>query len=109
MGIDRAVAVAFAREGAAVAINYLPAEQRDVDDTIGWVRDAGRVGAHVQGDLMQREFCEQVVAAAVAALGGLDILVDNAGYHWPRDPEGLDGLLLDHVERTLLTNLPAII
>ena len=106
-GIGRAVAIAFAREGADVAINYLPAEERDADDTIGWVRQAGRVGVALPGDLVQREVCEQVVADAVAGLDGLDILVNNAGYHWARGPEGLDGLAVEHVERVLLTNLSA--
>lgn len=87
-GIGRAVAIAFAREGADVAINYLPAEQRDADDTIGWVRKAGRVGVALPGDLVQREVCEQVVADAVA---------------------GLDGLEVEHVERVLFTNLHATI
>ena len=108
-GIGRAVAIAFAREGADVAINYLPAEQRDADDTIGWVRKAGRVGLTLPGDLVEREVCEQIVADAVTGLGGIDILVNNAGYHWDRGPEGLDGLEVEHVERVLHTNLHAII
>ena len=108
-GIGRAVAIAFAREGADVAINYLPSEQRDADDTIGWVRRAGRTGVTLPGDLVERAVCEQLVADAVDSLGGLDVLVNNAGYHWARGPEGLDGLEVEHVERVLLTNLHAII
>ena len=108
-GIGRAVAIAFAREGADIAINYLPEEQSDADDTIDWVRQAGRIGVPVPGDLVERVVCEQVVADAVKGLGGLDILVNNAGYHWARGPEGLDGLEVEHVERVLRTNLHAVI
>lgn len=108
-GIGRAVAIAFAREGADVAISYLPAEQEDADDTVSRILEAGRTAAALPADLVRREACEQVVADAVSALGGLDILVNNAGYHWARGPEGLDGLDADQVERTLLTNLHATI
>ena len=83
-GIGRAVAIAFAREGADVAISYLAEEQSDAEDTLGWVRRAGRTGVLVPGDLVERETCQQVVADAVEGLGGLDILVNNAGYHWDR-------------------------
>ncbi len=85
-GIGRAVAIAFAREGADVAISYLAEEQSDAEDTLGWVRRAGRTGVLVPGDLVERETCQQVVADAVEGLGGLDILVNNAGYHWDRGP-----------------------
>jgi NAD(P)-dependent dehydrogenase (short-subunit alcohol dehydrogenase family) len=106
-GIGRAVAIAFAREGADVAIGYLPREQSDAEDTISWVRRAGRTGVLVPGDLTDRETCRSAVEEAVAGLGGLDILVNNAGYHWARGPEGLDGLEPEQVERTLRTNLHA--
>ena len=108
-GIGRAVAIAFAREGADVAIGYLPAEQSDAEDTLGWVRRAGRNGVLVPGDLVERETCRQVVADAVEGLGGLDILVNNAGYHWDRGPSGIEGLEPEHVERVLRTNLHAVI
>jgi NAD(P)-dependent dehydrogenase (short-subunit alcohol dehydrogenase family) len=108
-GIGRAVAIAFAREGADVAISYLAEEQSDAEDTLGWVRRAGRTGVLVPGDLVERETCQQVVADAVEGLGGLDILVNNAGYHWDRGPSGLSGLEPEHVERVLRTNLHAVI
>jgi NAD(P)-dependent dehydrogenase (short-subunit alcohol dehydrogenase family) len=108
-GIGRAVAIAFAREGADVAIGYLPEEQSDAEDTIGWVRRAGRTGVLVPGDIIDRETCQRVVAEAVDGLGGLDILVNNAGYHWDRGPEGIEGLEPEHVERVLRTNLHAVI
>ncbi len=108
-GIGRAVAIAYAREGADVAINYLAEEEQDADDTVQWVEKAGRRCVKVPGDLRSRETCEQVVADAATGLGGLNILVNNAGYHWSRDGDGLDGLSPEHVERTLRTNLDAIL
>ncbi len=108
-GIGRAVAIAYAREGADVAINYLPDEEPDAADTASYVEAAGRRCARVPGDLTSREVCERIVADAVAQLGGLDILVNNAGYHWGRGEKGIEGLLPDEVERVLRTNLHAMI
>ncbi|WP_034807969.1 SDR family oxidoreductase [Intrasporangium oryzae] len=108
-GIGRAVAIAFAREGADVAIGYLPDEQSDAEETLGWVERAGRKGVLVPGDLVDRETCRRVVAQAVGGLGGLDILVNNAGYHWDRGGDGIEGLQPEHVERVLRTNLHAVL
>lgn len=108
-GIGRAIAIAYAREGADVAISYLPAEQSDAEDTLRWIEKAGRTGVLVPGDLVERQACMQAVADAVRGLGGLDILVNNAGYHWDRGPEGLEGLQPEHVERVMRTNLYAVI
>lgn len=108
-GIGRAVAIAYAREGADVAINYLSEEEADADETAQWVEKAGRRCVKVPGDLTSREECERVVAEAVRELGGLNVLVNNAGYHWVRDGEGLEGLQPDQVERTLRTNFDAIL
>jgi NAD(P)-dependent dehydrogenase (short-subunit alcohol dehydrogenase family) len=108
-GIGRAVAIAFAREGADVAISHLAVEHDDAEDTRSWVEKAGRRGVLVPGDLMERETCEQVVAEAVAQLGGLDILVNNAGFHWDKGPSGLEGLEPENVERVMRTNLHAVI
>ncbi|PVG82893.1 NAD(P)-dependent dehydrogenase [Nocardioides gansuensis] len=108
-GIGRAVAIAFAREGADVAISYLEAEQEDAEETARLVREAGRNAVLVPGDLVERETCEQVVTDAVEGLGGLDILVNNAGFHWARDGDALDGLTPETVERTLRTNFDAIL
>ena len=108
-GIGRAIAIAYAREGADVAISYLPAEQSDAEDTLAWVEKAGRRGVLLPADLVNRQACLQVVADAVRELGSLDILVNNAGYHWDRGPEGLEGLQPEHVERVMRTNLHAVI
>jgi NAD(P)-dependent dehydrogenase (short-subunit alcohol dehydrogenase family) len=78
-GMGRAAAIAFAREGADVAINYVPDEQPDADQVIGLIRSAGRKGVGIPGDLRREEFCSDLVKRAVRELGGLDILVSNAG------------------------------
>ena len=78
-GMGRAAAIAFAREGADVAINYFPSEEPDAQEVIGYIRDAGRIGAAIPGDLRDEAFCRSLVQQAVAQLGGLDIVVSNAG------------------------------
>ena len=78
-GIGRAAAIAYAREGADVAINYLPAEEPDAREVIQLIQDAGRRGFPIPGDLRDRTFCQKLVVQAVQNLGGLDILVCNAG------------------------------
>ncbi|WP_413317129.1 SDR family oxidoreductase [Agrococcus sp. 1P02AA] len=78
-GIGAAVAIAFAREGADVAINYLPDEEPDAQEVKRIVEEAGRTAVLLPGDLTDKAFCESLVADAVQGLGGLDILVNNAG------------------------------
>jgi NAD(P)-dependent dehydrogenase (short-subunit alcohol dehydrogenase family) len=78
-GMGRAAAIAYAREGADVAINYLPAEEEDAAEVIALIKQAGRVGVPIPGDLRDEAFCEHLVAEAVRTLGGLDIVVSNAG------------------------------
>lgn len=77
-GIGRAVAIAYAREGADVAISYLPAEQADADETIRHIQAAGRQAVALPGDISDEQFCHQLVAQAVEQLGPIDILVNNA-------------------------------
>ncbi len=109
-GIGRAVAIAFAREGADVAISYLEEEQPDAEDTIGWVEKAGRKGVLVPGDLTDVETCRTVVAKAVEQLGGLDVVVNNAGFQWTKDrPGGIEGLDPEIVDRILKTNIGALL
>ena len=109
-GIGRAVAIAYAREGADVAINYLEDEQSDAEEAASWVRKAGRNAVLVPGDLTDRATCDRVVADAVEGLGGLDVLVNNAGFHWDKGPgEGLEGLTDDNIERVMRTNLHAVL
>jgi len=78
-GMGRAAAIAYAREGADVAINYLPAEESDAQEVVALIRQAGRKAVAIPGDLRDEAFCRQLVEQAVAGLGGLDILVSNAG------------------------------
>ncbi|MBO9045076.1 MULTISPECIES: SDR family oxidoreductase [Curtobacterium] len=78
-GIGAAVAIAYAREGADVAISYLPEEQEDADRIVGLIEAAGRKAVALPGDITSLQVCEQLVADAVEQLGGLDILVNNAG------------------------------
>lgn len=106
-GIGRAVALAYAREGADVAISYLPEEQVDADDTRRLVEDAGRRAVLVPGDLTQEAACRGLVDDAVGQLGGLDILVNNAGYQMGRG-EGLESISTEQLDRVLKTNLYAL-
>ena len=78
-GIGAAVALAFAREGADVAISYLPSEQSDADRIVALIEAAGRRAVSLPGDLLDSETCIRMVESAVDGLGGLDILVNNAG------------------------------
>ena len=77
-GIGRAAAIAFAREGADVAINYLPVEEPDAREVVELIRAAGRKAVALPGDIRDEAFCRTLVAEAVRQLGGLDILVNNA-------------------------------
>jgi NAD(P)-dependent dehydrogenase (short-subunit alcohol dehydrogenase family) len=78
-GMGRAAAIAYAREGADVAINYFPSEEPDAREVIQLIKDAGRKGVSIPGDLREEAFCRKLVADAVEQLGGLDIVVCNAG------------------------------
>lgn len=78
-GIGAAIAIAFAREGADVALSYLPDEEADAQEIRSFVEDAGRRAFLFPGDLTDGNFCESLIADAVDALGGLDALVNNAG------------------------------
>ena len=77
--MGRAAAIAFAREGADVAINYLPSEEPDASEVVELIRAAGRKAVPIPGDLRDASFCRRLVEDAVRQLGGLDILVSNAG------------------------------
>ncbi|MDB5188368.1 MAG: NAD(P)-dependent oxidoreductase [Candidatus Kaiserbacteria bacterium] len=78
-GIGCAAAIAFAREGADVAITYLPVEEPDAREVVALIQRAGRKAVALPGDLRSRDFCRQVVDGAASGLGGLDILVNAAG------------------------------
>jgi NAD(P)-dependent dehydrogenase (short-subunit alcohol dehydrogenase family) len=78
-GMGRAAAIAYAREGADVAINYFPSEEPDAKEVIDLIKAAGRKAVAIPGDLREENFCQQLVSRAVEGLGGLDIVVCNAG------------------------------
>jgi NAD(P)-dependent dehydrogenase (short-subunit alcohol dehydrogenase family) len=104
-GMGRAAAIAYAREGADVAINYFPSEEPDAREVIQLIKDAGRTGVAIPGDLREEAFCRQLVAEAVRQLGGLDILVSNAGRQQAK-PSILD-LTSEDFDATMKTNIYA--
>lgn len=104
-GIGRAVAIAYAREGADVALSYLSEEQEDAEDTAALVRAAGRTALLLPGDITEEGHCISLVNQTVSELGGLDILVLNAAYQENRD--GLENVSTKEFDRVLKTNLYA--
>ena len=105
-GIGRSVAVLFAREGADVAINYLPEEQADADETKRHVEQAGRRCVQLPGDLQDAELCRELVEETVEQLGQLDILVSNAAYQ-NRKPTAED-ITDEEWEETFRINIDAL-
>jgi NAD(P)-dependent dehydrogenase (short-subunit alcohol dehydrogenase family) len=106
-GIGRAVALAFAREGADVLISYLPAEEKDARDTARLIEDAGRKAVTVPGDLTEEAQCATVVARAVEEFGGIDVLVSNAAFQMSQDG-GLLDISTEQFDRVMKTNLYAM-
>ena len=104
-GMGRAAAIAYAREGADVAINYLPEEEPDAREVVDLVRREGRKAAAIPGDLRSEAFCRQMVERAVTELGGLDILVCNAARQ-QSIPSILD-VSTEEFDRTMKTNVYA--
>lgn len=102
-GIGRAAAIAFAREGANVAIGYLPAEEADAQEVIEIIKKAGCKAVALPGDVTDETWCRELVKRAVETLGGLDILVINAARQQFR--ENLEEVSTDDFDRTLKTNL----
>jgi NAD(P)-dependent dehydrogenase (short-subunit alcohol dehydrogenase family) len=105
-GIGRAVAIAFAREGADVAIVHLPEEQEDADGTVQLIHEAGRAGLSLAGDLRDEDFASSIVDRTIEAFGGIDLLVLNAAYQ--KDRNGIAELETEEFDRVLRTNLYAM-
>ncbi|CAB3803168.1 SDR family oxidoreductase [Paraburkholderia fynbosensis] len=105
-GIGRAAAIAFAREGADVAIVYLPAEEPDAREVVQIIRAAGRQAVALPGDIRSETFCEALVASAVQQMRGLDILVNNAGRQHSHD--SILDISTEDFDWTLRTNLYAM-
>jgi len=106
-GIGRAIAIAFAREGADVAITFLPEEVPDAHATAKLVRDEGRTCVAIEADLRTSEACDAVIESAVEGLGGLDILVNNAAFQMGRG-KGLADASDERMERIVTTNLMSV-
>ncbi len=102
-GIGRAAAIAFAREGADVAIGYLPVKESDAQEVVALIRAAGRKAVALPGDIRDEAFCQRLVARAAAELGGIDILVNNAARQQALD--SIDEMTTEHFDATIKTNL----
>jgi NAD(P)-dependent dehydrogenase (short-subunit alcohol dehydrogenase family) len=102
-GIGRAVAIAFAKEGADVLLSYLPEEEADAAEVVGIVEQSGCKAIALPGDIRNPEYCQTLVAAAIKELGGLDVVVNNAGFQMTHDE--LDDVPLEEVRRTFDTNI----
>jgi NAD(P)-dependent dehydrogenase (short-subunit alcohol dehydrogenase family) len=105
-GIGRAAAIAFAREGADVAIVYLPAEEPDAREVVQIIRAAGRKAVALPGDIRNETFCQALVVNALQQMGGLDILVNNAGRQHSHD--SILDISTEDFDWTLRTNLYAM-
>src|SRR5207344_554921 len=104
-GIGRAVAIAYAREGADVLISYL-SEDSDAKDTASYVERAGRRAVLVKGDLVDPQHCREIIQTAVDELGGLDILVSNAAFQMSHD--SLEEISDEEWDCTIDTNISAM-
>ncbi|MVA77324.1 glucose 1-dehydrogenase [Auraticoccus sp. F435] len=104
-GIGRAVAIAFAREGADVVISYL-SEDDDAESTAQYVRDAGRKAVLVRGDISDPALCRSLVSRTVEELGGIDIVVNNAAYQMTH--ETLEEISDEEWDHTVATNISAM-
>ncbi|WP_041935888.1 SDR family oxidoreductase [Rhizobium leguminosarum] len=105
-GMGRAAAIAYAREGADVAINYLPDEEPDAKEVIALIEKEGRKGVALPGDLRDEAFCEKLIEDAVQALGGLDILVNNAGRQ--QQAASVSDITTEAFDATMKTNIYAM-
>jgi NAD(P)-dependent dehydrogenase (short-subunit alcohol dehydrogenase family) len=103
--MGRAAAIAFAREGADVAISYFPTEERDAREVIELIQRAGRKAVALPGDIRREGLCRKIVAKAVGGLGGLDILVSNAGRQQAQ--ESILDISTDQFDATMKTNIYA--
>jgi hypothetical protein len=105
-GIGRAVAIAFAREGADVALSYLPEEDDEAQHVAELVRKAGRAAVTIPGDLSDESFCAQLVDQAATEFGRIDVLVSNAAYQM--SVGGIADLSSDQFDHTMRTNVYAL-
>jgi NAD(P)-dependent dehydrogenase (short-subunit alcohol dehydrogenase family) len=102
-GIGRAVALAFAREGADVLISYLEEEEQDAQETANVIDEAGRTAVKVPGDIGDEAYCQRLVEEAVQQFGKIDVLVNNAAYQMYC--EGIQSISAEELEHTYRTNV----
>jgi NAD(P)-dependent dehydrogenase (short-subunit alcohol dehydrogenase family) len=105
-GIGRAAAIAYAREGADVAINYYPTEEPDAQEVAEQIRQAGRKAVLIPGDIRDEAFCKTMVDQAAQQLGGLDILVSNAAYQHAQT--SIMEISTEQLDQTMKTNVYAM-
>jgi NAD(P)-dependent dehydrogenase (short-subunit alcohol dehydrogenase family) len=104
-GIGRAIAIAFAREGADVMISYLPEEEQDARETTRWVEDAGRKSVGLPGDITDERHCLSLIDAMFSHFGRLDVLINNAAFQ--RSHERVEEFTTEEFDRTMKTNVYA--
>lgn len=102
-GIGRAVAIAYAREGADIALAYLPEEQEDAEETIRWVEQAGRKALVFPGDIRSEHYCRDLVDRTIAGFGRLDIVVNNAAFQMTH--QKIEEFTAEEWDRTFRTNI----
>ncbi len=105
-GIGAAVAIAYAREGADVALSYLPEEEEDAKKVVALIEEAGRKAVAIPGDIATAEFCRELVAKAVEGLGGLELVVNNAGKQ--QNFDSLEDISDEEFDVTFKTNVYAM-
>jgi NAD(P)-dependent dehydrogenase (short-subunit alcohol dehydrogenase family) len=105
-GIGRAVAIAFAREGADITLNYLPSEEPDAREVVAHIEKAGRKAVPLPGDIQDEAFCSSLVEKSRKAMGGLDLLIVNAGHQ--QAVESIADLTTEQFDETFKTNVYAM-
>jgi len=102
----RATAIAFAREGADIVLNYLASEEKDAQEVVALIEAAGQKAVPIPGDISEESFCQTLVEKGRLALGGLDIVVNNAGKQQAQ--ESIEDLTTEHFDQTFKTNVYAL-
>jgi NAD(P)-dependent dehydrogenase (short-subunit alcohol dehydrogenase family) len=105
-GIGRATAIAFAREGADIVLNYLPSEEKDAQEVVALIEAAGQKAVPLPGNIGEENFCKTLVEKGYEALGGLDIIVNNAGKQQAQ--ESIEDVTTEQFDQTFKTNVYAM-
>ena len=105
-GIGRAIAIAFAREGADVLLSYLPDEEKDASETARWIEQAGRKAVKLPGDIREEQHCKEMISHVVKEFGKIDLLVNNAAFQMTHDE--IEEFTTEEFDRTFKTNVYAL-